>query len=71
LREQGRVVLKVHVAADGRAVEVILHKGSGFERLDDSALNAVRNWRFLPAKQGSEAVSAWVIVPVDFVLRST
>ncbi|MEE8563635.1 MAG: TonB family protein, partial [Alphaproteobacteria bacterium] len=43
--EQGRVVLEVAVAADGRAKEVRVKRSSGFARLDRAALAAVRAWR--------------------------
>lgn len=70
LREQGRVMLRILVSSEGRAEEVLLHHSSGFERLDEAALKAVRAWRFVPARRGSESVPAWVIVPIEFSLRS-
>lgn len=69
LREQGSVQLRVFVTADGRAGEVRVHQGSGFERLDQAAIDAVRRWRFVPARQGDGPVAAWVIVPINFTLR--
>lgn len=67
--EQGRVVLRVHVGADGSASEILLHIASGFSRLDQSALVTVRRWKFVPAQHGAEAVAAWVLVPVAFTLK--
>jgi protein TonB len=70
LNEQGRVLLRVHVAADGSATEVqLLHTSSGHPRLDDSALATVRRWKFVPARLGQEAVAAWVLVPIAFTLK--
>lgn len=66
--EEGKVLLRVLVSADGKAQEVLLHQGSGFVRLDDAALDAVRRWRFVPARRGDDAFSDWVIVPVVFKL---
>ncbi|NTV12090.1 MAG: energy transducer TonB [Zoogloea sp.] len=71
LGEQGRVLLRVHVGTDGRAEEIHVHQGSGYPRLDQAAAEAVRRWRFLPARLGSEAVAAWVIVPINFTLRTS
>ena len=71
LREQGRVLLRVFVAADGHATDVRLHQSSGFERLDDSAIKAVRTWKFVPARLGTEPVAAWVVVPIEFALKSS
>ncbi len=70
LEEEGVVKLKVHVSADGNALGVQLFKSSGFSRLDDAALTAVQNWRFVPAKRGDQSIEGWVIVPVSFKLRS-
>ncbi|MBK9022070.1 MAG: energy transducer TonB [Sulfuritalea sp.] len=69
LNEQGRVMLRVHVAADGNAAEVQLHASSGSSRLDQSALDAVRRWKFVPAKLGKDPVAAWVLVPIAFTLK--
>lgn len=70
LEEEGIVKLKVHVSADGKAIDVQLSKSSGFSRLDDAAFAAVQNWRFVPAKRGDQSIEGWVIVPVSFKLRS-
>lgn len=68
-REQGKVLLRVYVEASGAAGKVELGASSGFERLDKAALAAVSRWRFVPARQGSEAVAAWVTVPIIFSLK--
>jgi protein TonB len=68
--EQGRVLLRVLVAADGTAERVELAKSSGAERLDHAALETVRRWRFVPAKAGAAPVAAWVYVPIAFTLQS-
>ena len=67
--EEGRVLLRVLVSADGRAQSVELAKTSGFERLDAAAIDAVRRWRFVPARRGDAAVAAHVNVPVVFTLH--
>lgn len=69
--EEGRVLLKVHVGADGRPLEVSIAQSSGFPRLDDSARETVlRNWRFVPARQGDQAVAGSVKVPIIYTLNS-
>ncbi len=67
--EEGKVVLKVYVEPSGLASQVEIHKSSDFERLDKSAISAVSRWKFVPAKQGSVAVGAWVLVPIVFSLK--
>jgi protein TonB len=69
LREQGRVLLRVYVTAAGEVQQVLLHESSGHARLDDAAREAVVRWRFVPAKQGTRALAAWVLVPVRFALE--
>lgn len=68
--EQGTVQLRVRVSAAGTALEVSLHKTSGFPRLDQRAIDTVRQWKFVPARQGGQPVDAWVIVPITFSLKS-
>ena len=66
--EQGRVLLRVLVAPDGTAQDIMLKTSSGHERLDQAALDTVRQWRFVPARLGNDAVAAWVVVPISFSL---
>lgn len=68
--EEGRVLLQVLVSADGAAESVELEKSSGFERLDNAAIAAVSRWRFVPARKGGQALSAYVIVPIKFSLSN-
>jgi len=70
LGEEGRVLLRVFVNPDGSAAQVEVRESSGFERLDKAARDTVRRWRFVPARQGEDAVGAWVLVPIVFSLRS-
>lgn len=68
LSEAGTVYLRVHVSAEGHAHKVEVKTSSGFPRLDQSALETVAQWRFVPAKRGSTAVTSWVVVPIVFSL---
>lgn len=70
LQEEGEVRLRVAVDSKGNASTVELFRSSGFARLDRIALETVQRWRFVPARQGDQAVAAWVIVPISFNLRS-
>lgn len=67
-QEEGKVVLKVNVSAQGEPVEVLVESSSGYPRLDRAALDAVRRWRFIPARVGEERVAATVLVPLNFRL---
>jgi protein TonB len=70
MREQGRVLIRVLVSADGMPERIELKTSSGFPRLDQSALETIRNWKFVPARQGEQKVAAWVVVPIAFTLDS-
>lgn len=66
--EEGRVLMKVLVSASGAAEDVQIEKTSGSDRLDNAAMNAVKRWRFIPAKKNNQPLSAYVIVPIKFSL---
>ena len=69
MAEEGTVKMNVLVSAQGRALKVEIHTSSGYSRLDQAALNAVRNWKFVPAKRGDTPVEGWALVPLVFVLN--
>ncbi|MGR8933554.1 MAG: energy transducer TonB [Gammaproteobacteria bacterium] len=63
---QGKVLLKVQVSAQGYSDAVAVHRSSGHEMLDESAVEAVKKWQFIPAKRGETPVASSVIVPIIF-----
>ena len=67
--ESGLVLLRVKVSAAGKPEEVRVSKSAGVDVLDRAALEAVRNWTFVPARRGNIAVEAWVEVPIQFRLE--
>jgi protein TonB len=67
--EHGRVLLRVVVRPDGTPESVELRQSSGSPRLDEAALDAVRKWRFVPARRGDVPITAAVIVPIVFALE--
>jgi periplasmic protein TonB len=69
--EQGTVMLKVLVSREGRSALVDIETSSGSARLDSAAREAVKSWRFVPARRGAEPVESWVLVPVVFRLEGT
>lgn len=66
--QEGEVLLRVSVSADGLPTQVQLARSSTIPALDEAAIAAVRQWRFVPAKQGNAPVASAVIVPVGFHL---
>lgn len=68
--EQGTVTLRVRVTREGMPERVRVEKTSGSPRLDSAALDAVRSWRFVPARRGETPIESWILVPVVFRLEN-
>ena len=68
--EEGTVRLKVLVDEKGRPRDVAVATSSGFARLDEAAMQAVRKWRFVAATDGTNPISAWTQVAITFRLTS-
>jgi protein TonB len=71
LGEQGQVLVKVLISAQGYAQQAAIAQSSGFKRLDEAALNAVHSWRFVPGKRGGVPEAMWFNVPVEFGLKQS
>lgn len=69
LGQQGLVVVRAAIDPKGNPEEVVVWTSSGFPLLDKAAIDAVKRWRFMPARRGGSTVAAWVQVPVNFKLR--
>ncbi|MEA3468513.1 MAG: energy transducer TonB [Thermodesulfobacteriota bacterium] len=65
---QGTVILSIMVLKNGAVGEVIIHKSSGHQMLDNSALRTVKYWRFVPGMKNGIPVSMVVQVPIHFKL---
>lgn len=63
---QGKVLLSVLVQTDGTAASVQVSRSSGSNDLDVAALDAVKQWKFIPARSKGHPVQASVVVPVEF-----
>ncbi len=67
--EQGTVLLRIEVGADGSVERVEVAQSSGFNSLDESAVETVRTrWRFVAARRDGLAVESWCMVPIRFAL---
>ncbi|GAA5008469.1 energy transducer TonB [Pseudoluteimonas lycopersici] len=67
-REEGSVLVRADIDADGVPGDVSVVRRSGSRDLDSAALAAVRQWHFRPAIENGKAVASAVEVPVDFKL---
>ncbi|HMN43722.1 MAG TPA: TonB family protein [Povalibacter sp.] len=68
--EEGTVRLRILVDERGIPRDIQIAQGSGFARLDQAAIDAVRKWRFIAANSGSQAISAWTQVAITFRLTA-
>jgi protein TonB len=65
----GTVVLNVEVLAEGKTGQVLLHQSSGFDILDNAALQTIKTWRFSSARHFGQPVTMWFLVPIKFTLE--
>jgi protein TonB len=68
--EQGKGMFRVLVDEKGRPIDVQVLSSSGFPRLDQAAMDAIRKWAFKPAMQNSQPVQSWTRVQVAFQLQN-
>lgn len=66
--DEGTVVLRVTVSATGLPQQIQIRSSSGFQTLDQAAVDAVEGWRFIAARRGDIAVAATIDVPIAFRL---
>jgi protein TonB len=69
LGEEGKVVLRVELDMDGRVDSARVTASSGYKRLDEAALSAVRNWRCNPPLRDGQPVRAVALQPFQFNLE--
>lgn len=69
--EEGTVVLRVELDELGKVYAVRVKDSSGFARLDDAALEAVRTWRCHPAQRDGQPVRAVALQPFKFILQGS
>lgn len=67
---EGEVIVRAEVFEEGNvgAVEIVKSLQSGPGGLDEAALQAVKQWKFIPAKNQGKPVAVWVTFPIKFQL---
>lgn len=69
LGETGVVLLRVELSETGNVALARVDRSSGFARLDEAALTAVRTWRCTPATRNGQPVRAVALQPFNFILN--
>jgi periplasmic protein TonB len=67
--KEGRVLLRVLVDEEGKSKLVEISLSSGSHLLDQAAAEAIKRWRFSPARYRDSPTASWVKIPVDFRLK--
>ncbi len=67
--EAGTTVLRVELDEQGHVASARVAIGSGFARLDEAALDAVKTWRCNPAQRDGRPVRAVALQAFKFVLQ--
>jgi protein TonB len=66
--EEGRCIVLMTVAADGRITNESIQTSSGFPRLDEACLKGVHGQRMLPATEDGKPVEKTVSIPIVWKL---
>ena len=67
--ESGRVLVRVYIDEAGLPRSVTLSQSSGYARLDEAALAAVRGARFRPYTENGRALAGYALIPLIFDLE--
>lgn len=68
LGEEGKLVLRVELDESGHVSAVRVTDSSGYKRLDDAAIAAVRTWHCTPPRRDGKPVKAIALQPFNFQL---
>jgi protein TonB len=66
---EGIVLVAAEILQDGSVGNMKIRKSSGYAILDHSAVEAVKPWKFEPAKKSGKPFVVWVELPIKFVLQ--
>ena len=64
--ERGRVLVRVFINRDGSSEKVEIEQSSGFDRLDQAAMDSAKKCRFIPAKRNGKPVKTLATIPYTF-----
>jgi len=67
---QGSVVLMTLVMPSGQVVDIKVEKSAGYRELDRAAINAVRQWHFIPGRKNGVAVAGYARIPFNFSAKN-
>ena len=68
-KEEGTVTLRIEMDESGLVSKADVVRSSGFKRLDEAAIAAVKTWRCDPPQRNGQPVRAIALQPFNFVLQ--
>ncbi len=68
-QEEGLVVLRFLIGADGTAIESGVEKSSGFRRLDEAARRALALCKFKPGTEEGKVVQSWARIEYQWKIE--
>jgi len=69
LGEQGKVVVRARIEVNGTASQAEIRTSSGYSRLDQTAIDTVLRWRYVPGTRNGTPEAMWFHIPIHFVLE--
>jgi periplasmic protein TonB len=66
---EGVVLVAAEILPDGHVGNMKIRRSSGYAILDQSAVDAVKPWKFEPARKSGKPFAVWVELPIKFVLQ--
>jgi len=67
--QTGLTVIKIMVGKSGKVISTQVEKSSGFDSLDEAALETAKQWEFTPGKKGDKTVKVEMKIPFNFKLK--
>ena len=68
--EVGLVVVRAYIGASGGLPHSVqVERSSGYARLDQAAVSAVKKARFMPYAEQGQPVEGWALIPIRFELE--
>ena len=68
-KESGRATITICISASGKTEQVELAKSTGFERLDNAALDIARQYEFKPAMRNDKPIPVCLPYSINYKLK--
>nr|WP_228729495.1 MULTISPECIES: energy transducer TonB [Pectobacterium] len=68
LQQEGNVLVRLVISPEGRLIRHDIARSSGYDALDQAAIEAVAQARCTPYRENGQAITVMTIQPVNFRL---